>query len=263
LIEEIDAAIKKATLDGSLTPAQILVARINAIPDDAPAAATQAQSALLTELISTQPRSFIDYLGYDVFFKHKRNRAAVVCFKSTLEARPGDANARLNMGIAFEHLQMFAEAEGAADYVLKEDTGLTEHGYVVAFQVKAVAALGQREFAKAMDYADQAFRLNPSSTYLMSLWQLAAAQNGDLDKFYEVVAANEKALPQDYARLRSRTNAVEAFLLFRKNEIEKAQALVRKSLGTDRGDSDATYWGQYPTGEDIVKVWKQLQTISP
>ena len=34
LIPEINVAIDKAELDGSLTPAQILVARINAIPDD-------------------------------------------------------------------------------------------------------------------------------------------------------------------------------------------------------------------------------------
>lgn len=261
-IEEIDGAIKKGISDGSLTPAQILIARINAIPDDSPAAVTETQSALLTELVSTQPLSFIDYLGYGVFFKHKRYRAAAACFKRTLEARPDDISVRLNMGVAYDNLQMFAEADGVAEYVLKGNTRLSEHGYVIAFQVKAVAALGQRDFAKALDYADQAFRREPSLSYVMMLCQLAAAQNGDLDKFYEVVAANEKAVPEDYARLRSRTDAVEAFLLFRNNQIEKAQALARKSLGTEHSDSDATFWRKFPTGEDIVKVWKQLQSLN-
>ena len=259
LAEQIEAAIKKAAADGGLTPTQVLVAKINAIPDDATPPEQERQSELLTELVSTQPLSFTEYLGYEVFFKHKRYRAATACFKRSLEANSGDAGVRLNLGIAYSHLQMFAEADAAADYVLKHDTGLTEHGYLVVFQVKATAALGQRDFAKALDYADQAFRLNPTSGYLMALWELSAAQVGDLQKFYDITAASEKAMPSQYAVLRSRIDAVEAYVLLKNNQTEKARALVSKWGGTPDPDANAKYWRQYPTGDDIVKTWKYLQ----
>src|SRR6185436_2773273 len=121
----------------------------------------------------------------------------------------GDANSRLNLGIAYSHLDMFAESEVAADYALKGD--LNEHGYVVAFQVKAVAALGLREFPKANKYAEQSFNLSGSTSYLMLLWELAAAQSGDLEKFYEATAAAEKKLPKESADLRYLSDVLEAY----------------------------------------------------
>ena len=95
LAEQIDAAIKKAAADGTLTTAQILVAKINAIPDDATPVELERQSELLKELVSTQPLGFTEYLGYEVFFKHKRYRAAIACFKRSLESNSGDADSHL------------------------------------------------------------------------------------------------------------------------------------------------------------------------
>jgi tetratricopeptide (TPR) repeat protein len=258
LIEQIDAAIRKAASDGSLTPAQILVARINAIPDDSSPPDLERQSELLKELISTQPVGFVDYLSYEVFFTHKRYRAAVPCFKRTLEGRPTDANVRLNLGIAFWHLQKYAEADAAADYALQLTSGLTQHGYVVAYQVKASAALGNREFAKAFDYADQASRLDPSSTYIMCLAAFAGAAAGDLTKFNETMRAFEKSQPPEYARLRPRLDALEALVLMKNGQVEKARLLASKSIGTVDPDANARYWLQYPTGEEVMTAWKQL-----
>jgi len=149
----------------------------------------------------------------------------------------------------------FAEAENAADYALKE-SGLSQHGYVVAFQVKAMAALGLREFPKAINYAEQGFSTGPGSPYLMLLWQLAAAQTGDLDKFYEAIAAIEKRLPKEFAESRPLTDVVEAYVLSKNGQAEKAQALARKWAGNP---ANGNYWRRYPTGEEVVKVWKQLQ----
>lgn len=255
LAADVEAAITKAAAEGVLTPAQILVDRISAIPDDAPAPAIERQAELLKELISTEPRSFTDYLAYEIFFRHKRFRAAVVCFNRTLEVNRLDANSRLNLGIAYSNLGMFAEAENAADYALKE-SGLSQHGYVVAFQVKAMAALGLREFPKAINYAEQGFSTGPGSPYLMLLWQLAAAQTGDLDKFYEAIAAIEKRLPKEFAESRPLTDVVEAYVLSKNGQAEKAQALARKWAGNP---ANGNYWRRYPTGEEVVKVWKQLQ----
>jgi tetratricopeptide (TPR) repeat protein len=234
------------------------VARINAIPDDSSPADIEKQSELLKELISTQRFGFVDYLSYEVFFKHKRYRAAVPCFKKTLEGRPTDANVRLNLGIAYWHLQKYAEADAAADYALQQTGGLTQHGYVVAYQVKASAALGNREFARAFDYADQAARLDPSSTYIMCLSAFAGAASGDLTKFNEIMRAFEKSLPTEYARLRPRLDAVEAFILMKNGQVEKARMLASKSIGTVDPDANAKYWLQFPTGEDVMTAWKQL-----
>jgi tetratricopeptide (TPR) repeat protein len=258
LIEQIDAAIQKAASDGLLTPAQILVAKINVIPDDSSPADIEKQSEYLKELISTQPYGLIDYLSYEVFFTHKRYRAAVASFKRTLEGRPTDANVRLNLGIAYWHLQKYAEADAAADYALQHSPGLTQHGYVVAYQVKASAALGNHEFAKALDYVDQASRLDPASTYLMCLSAFAAAASGDLTKFNEIMRGFEKSIPTEFVRLRPRLDALEAFVLMKNGQVEKARQLAGKSIGTADPDANAKYWLQYPTGEDVLTAWRQL-----
>jgi tetratricopeptide (TPR) repeat protein len=258
LIEQIEAAIQKAASDGSLTAAQILVAKINAIPDDSSPADIEKLSELLNELTSTQPFGFVDYLSYEVFFTHKRYRAAVACFKKTLESRPGDANGRLDLGIAYWHLQKYPEADAAADYALQHTAGLTQHGYVVAYEVKASAALGNHEFDKALDYADQASRLDPESGYIRSLSVLAGAASGDLAKFNDLMRAFEKDLPAEYLQLRPRLDALEAFVLMKNGQVEKARLLASKSIGTVDPDANAKYWLQYPTGEDVMAAWRQL-----
>jgi tetratricopeptide (TPR) repeat protein len=256
VVAEILGAIERADMNGSLTAAQLLVARINAIPDDAPAAEIEKQSGLLKQLVTNHPRGFTDYLGDEIFFKHKRNRAAVVCFERSLEAEPENAGRRLNLGIAYGRLRMFEKADAAADYGLKQS--LTPHGYGVAFQVKAIAALGRRDFAQALTFAEKAFQANPGSTFLMLLWQFAAAQTGDLATFYQVVAATEKALPKQSAEFRPRTAALEAYVLARNNETEKARALVAKWGESEQLNSIAKTWRQLPSGEDILKVLTQL-----
>ena len=258
VLTKISAAIDQAESDGSLTAAQILVARIRAIPDDASQSEVVKQSELINELIAQQPRGFTDYLGYEIFFRQKRFRPAAACFKRTLEAEPSDVSTRLNLGNAYFQLRMFAEADSAVDYVLKDGKGLSAYGRGVAFQVKANAALGRRDFASALNFAEIAFRANPQSDYLMSLWQFAAAQTGDLEKFYQVIKATEEALPSDYARLRGRTDAIEAYILFKNNQPDKARAIVHAWQVIDNLRSHAKYWRQYPSGEDVLNVWEQL-----
>lgn len=254
------ALIERATLEGTLTPAQILVARISMFANNAPAAEIEKQTELIKELLSTQPLSFTNYLGYEIFFRQKRYRPASECFKRSLNAEPSDANVRLNQGLAYIELSMFSEAEDAASYVFNSTKiRLTEHGFGIAFQIKAAAALGRRDFAKAVDYAEKAFQYSPSRSYLMSLWQLAAAQNGDLEKFSQVIEASEKALPKEFANLRGRTDALEAYVLAKNNQVEKARQIARRWIGRDNLDSNARYWKQYPSGDDVLKCWKELQ----
>jgi len=257
IVAEILAAIDQAETKASLTPAQILVAKINAILDDSPATEIEKQADLLKELVTNQPRGYTDYLGYNIFFKHRRYRAAAACFKRSLEAEGEDVSTRLNLGIAYYKLRMFDEADASADQGLK-DSSLSEHGNAVAYEIKANAALGHRDFAKALDFAEKAFQVKQPSRYGMSLWQLAAAQNGDLQKFYEVVRATEKALPKEYATRRDSIDAVEAYILARNGQREKARALARKWVGNEKLENPGD-WRPLPSGEDILKVWKQLR----
>lgn len=86
---------------------------------------------------------------------------------------------------------------------------------------------------------------------------MAGAQVGDLTKFYEILKGFEKSLPTDYARLRPRLDAVEAFVLMKNGQVEKARQLA-KSIGSSDPDANAKYWLQFPTGEDVIASWKQL-----
>jgi tetratricopeptide (TPR) repeat protein len=258
IVEDARAIIGRASLDGTLTPAQILVARINTIPDNAPASEIEMQTKLISELVSTQPESFTKYLGYEVFFMHGRYRPAVACFKRSLSSDPSDIGRTLNLGVAYNALGMFTEGDAVASSVLDRERGLNDYGLGVAFQVKAGAALSRHDFAQALNYAEKAFRSNPTSPYLMSLWQLAAAQNNDLERFYQANSAAEKALPKEFGNLKPRRDAIEAYILTRNNQAEKARQIARAWVGRDKLLSNATYWKQFPSGDDIVKCWKEL-----
>jgi tetratricopeptide (TPR) repeat protein len=253
------AIIERAVLDGTLTPAQVLAAKISIIADNAPADEIEKQTEMLKELLSNQSSSFASYLGYEVFFHQRRYRPAIECFKRSLSATPSDANTRLNLGLAYIELGMFSEADDAASYVFNDRITLTGHGLGIAFQIKAVAALGQRDFVKAVDYAEKAFQHEPTRIYLMSLWQLAAAQTGDLQKFYQVIEATDKTAPQDYPNPRARTDAIEAYALAKANQIDKAREIVRRGMGRTDLDLNVSFWKQYPGGDDVAKCWKDLQ----
>ena len=70
-----------------------------------------------------------------------------------------------------------------------------------------------------------------------------------------IVAAIEKKLPKESADSRPLTDVVEAYVLSRNGQFEKAQSLARKRGGDLAAGN---YWRRYPTGEDVLKVWKQL-----
>jgi hypothetical protein len=68
----------------------------------------------------------------------------------------------------------------------------------------------------------------------------------------------EKGLPTEYLRLRPRLDALEAFVLMKNGQVEKARLLAGKSIGTVDPDANAKYWLQYPAGEGVMAAWKQL-----
>jgi tetratricopeptide (TPR) repeat protein len=257
-LDEARALVDRAEADGTMSPTQILVARMYLIFDDAPPEELKKLSELLAKFIETEPEGHVYYVGQTRFFENKRYRAAVGCFKRYLEVEPDDVSARLNLGFAAYHLGLWDEAESAADYVLKNPHSVSEYGLLVAYQVKAMGALGHRDYGKSILFAEKAFELNPKS-FDIALVQLAAAQSGDLQKLHEASMKFQQVLPDRYQVLQFQMDAVEAYALARDNQLQPARDLVLKWKSKDRvlGRIKA-YWEIYPGGDEVLKNWKAL-----
>ena len=251
-LEKAKSLIDRAEQEKSLTPSQILVARIYMITDTAEPGDIKKQKEYLQRLISTEPAGYIEYLGSDLFFANKRFRPAVECLEKALASDPSNASIRLNLGIAYDKVGMFDDADAAVEYILDHKLGLSEYGYGVACEVQALAALGRREFAKSMGYAQKAFEIH-QNTFEMSMWQLAAAQNGDLKEFYEVSNQCKQILPKGYLELQERTDALEAFVLIKNNQRERAREIVRR-WKPEGADSNPKYWKRFPSGLEVAQV---------
>lgn len=258
ILDEGRRLIDQAERESTLTPAQILVARIYMILDDASPEDLKRQSEMLVQLISTQPASYVGTLGQERFFEKKRHRAAVECFKRHLEVHPDDVSIRLNMGIAYYRLHMFAEAEAAADYVLDHELKLSDHGYEVAYNVKAMGVLSRGDYSKSIFFAEKAFDVEPCHCDI-SLVMLAAAQTGDLQKLGQASRKFQQALPEQFEKQKLQLAAVEAFALVKSNQRERARELTQKWKDKDRVEGRLkAYWKIYPGGSDVWNNWNEL-----
>ena len=258
VLDEARSMIDQAERESTLTPTQILVARIDLILDDASAAELKRQSELLAQLISTQPASYVGTLGQTRFFEKKHYRAAVECFKRHLEVHPDDVSIRLNLGVAYYRLRMFAEAEAAADYVLDHQLGLSNHGYAVAYNVKAMGLLSRGDYTNSISLAEKAFDIDQCHCDI-SLVMLAAAQTGNLQKLAEASHKFQQALPAEFEKKNLQLAAVKALALVRSNQREHAREIAQKWKDTDRVEGRLkAYWKIYPGGSDIWDNWNEL-----
>jgi hypothetical protein len=258
IVNEAKQLIDQAEREGTLTPNQILVARIYMITDDASPEDLRRQSAMLAQLIATQPVSYLHLVGNDRFFNKKHHRAAVECFKRYLEAHPDDVSIRLNMGVAYYRLRMFAEAEAAADYVLDHELGLSDHGLGVAYNVKAMGLLGRRDYANSISFAEKAFDKDQCHCDI-SLVMLAAAETGDTQKLAEASHKFEQELPKEFEKKGLQLAAVEALALVKANQTDRARELVQKWKDTDRIEGRLkAYWKIYACGADVWNNWNEL-----
>ena len=258
IVDEGTRLIDEAERDSTMTPAQILISRIYLILDDASPEDLKRQSEMLAQLISTQPASLIHMLGQDRFFNKQHYRPAVECFKRHLELHPDDVSIRLNMGVAYHQLGMFAEAEAAADYVVDHQLPLGPHGVVVSNSVKAMALLGQGDYANSIVFGEKAFAIEPSPQGI-SLIMLAAAQAGDMKKFAETVRKYQQALPEKFETRKLQVAALEALVLVKNNQRDRAKAITQKWKGTDRIEGRLKeYWKTYPRASDIWNNWNDL-----
>lgn len=257
-LEQARSLIDRAEQEGSITPAQVLVARIYIILDDAPPEEIKKQAELLEKLCSTYPDSYVIFLGERLFRVKKRYRAAIECYKQHLKVDPDDVSIRLNLGFAYYHLGMSDEADAAADYVLDKHLGMGDLGFRVAWQIKAMAALGHHDYPKSISFAEKSFANNPAS-FDISMIVLAAAQNGDLQKVEDAARKFQDQLPQDYERLRMQVDAVLAYALVKNNLRDAAKQVILKWKDVDRIEGRLNeHWRIYPGGSEVVQNWKEL-----
>lgn len=258
IIEQARAVIDRGEQEGTLTPAQVLLARIYMIFDDASRADTQKQSELLKQLIASQPPSFIRYLGSDLFFEKKRYRAAIECFKQHLKLQPDDVPIRLNLGFAYNRVGMFSEADAAADSALAEENVLSGHGLAVAYDVKAMAALGRQDYSKAIAFGEKGFEIEDCHCEY-ALVMLAAAETGDLAKLTETSHKFQEKLLEDFEKRKLQLAAVEALALVKAGKRDQAIELIRNWQDTDRVEGRLkAYWKIYPGGSDVWTNWIDL-----
>jgi len=256
--DEARRLIDKAESESALTPTQILVARIDMIPDDASPEDLKRQAELLAQLVATQRVSYLLVLGNDHFLNKKHNRPAIECLKRYLEITPDDGTMRLNMAHAYSQLRMFAEAEAAADYVLEHQLRLSTHGQALAFDMKAMGALSRGDHSKAISFAEKAFDLEQCKCDI-SLVLLAAAESGDLEKFNQTWFQFQQTLPREFEKVQFQLTAVKALALVKNNQRDSARELVQKWKDQDRAEGRLkAYWKIYSCGSDVWTNWNEL-----
>jgi len=257
ILEKAKALIDEAERNQTLTPAQVQLYRIYMILDEASPEDQKRQADLLREFIASQPFNYVHMVGSDKFFKDKRYRAAIACFKEYLKRESGDVSIRLNMGFAYQRIGMYKEAAAATDYVLQH-LNVSEYGEYVAYTTKAGAALGLKDYRNSIRFAEKSFSLDPKF-YPMSIALLGAAQMGDLVAFDRSIQQFQEALPAKYIEMKLETDAVKAFALVKANQRDEARKLVRGWKDLDRAEGKVIgYWRDVPDGMDVANNWANL-----
>lgn len=256
-IAKAKAMIDDAEAQGTLTPAQILVARISIILNDAAEEDLKKQDALLAEFISNQPAEYIGYLG-ERFRESELWRPAKVLLKNYLMTDADNVSVRLNLGYVNTKLGLWSEVEAGADLVLSNPEDLSEYGLFVAYQQKAHGALNRGDYNTTIDFAQRAFALEPETNEL-ALIQLAAAATGDIAKFNEASRTYKEVLPKMYEQNKLQIDAVEALTLAKNGQDALARAVVARWKQKDRVEGRLRhYWGKCPGGAKVIDNWSRL-----
>jgi tetratricopeptide (TPR) repeat protein len=228
------------------------------IDDEAPPEELKRQSEMLAQLVATQPISYLEMLGNDKLFKKEHYHAAAACLKRYLEVVPDDVSMRLNMGVSYYKVGMFAEAEAAADYVFDHQLPLSDHGLVVAYDVKAMGALGRGDYQTSIKTAEKAFMIEPHP-FDIFLIMLAAAQTGDVQKVMEASQHMERTLPQEFKRDQLKIASVQALALAKNKQRTQASEIVKKWKDTDRAEGRIkSWWKIFPGSAELLNNWNEL-----
>lgn len=258
ILEKAKALIDQAERERTLTPAQVQVARVYMILDEAPEEDQKRQMELLKQLFEKQTVEFIHMLGNDKFFKNKRNRAAIACLNHYLKTSPDDIAMRLNLAVAYNRVRMYEEAEAAAEFVFDHNRMLSSHAQVVGYQSKAIAALGRKDFRNSIKFAEQAIAIE-QNIFDQMLARLAFAQMGHSRGVEETVQKVPEGKLTPILELRLQIDAVDAYALVKNNQRDAARKLVRMWKDSDRAEGRVVgYWRDFPDGMDVARTFADL-----
>lgn len=253
------AIIERSEVEGSLTPTQILVARISMILDEAPEEELKKQDVLLAEFVRNQPPEYIGYLG-GRFMKQQHFRPARELLKNYLLTHPDDISQRLNLGYVSYHLGLWDEAEAAADLALANPKGLSQRGFIIAYQQKALGALNRGDYKTSITFAQKAFALSDAA-FDISIVQLAAAASGNMEKFNEAARRYKEMLSDEYETYKLKIDSVEAFALAMSGQEALARSVIANWAYMDRIEGRLrSCWRNYPGGTKVVDNWLRLAT---
>src|SRR5260370_18668884 len=100
---------------------------------------------------------------------------------------------------------MFSEADAEVAYVFENHLLPANYGYAVAFQVKAVAALGRQNYQDAVDYMQKAIDASPTSAYLVTSYKMIVAAKSQPQSFAQTLRWCQQLLPQEFEKLNGST----------------------------------------------------------
>jgi hypothetical protein len=252
--------IDRTEAEGTLTPTQILVARINMILDDAPEQELKKLDELLDQFIRSQPAEYIGYLGQHLIDK-AHHRAARTLLKQYLLTEPDNRWVRMEVGYASFELRDWSDAEAAADIVLANPGELEGNDLLHAYQQKAAGAINRGEYDTGVTFAMKAFEVGPHP-FPLSMAQLAYALNGNVEKFDDISRIYKEAFPEKYETFKFQRDSAKALVLSITGQDARAREIVVGWAQKDRAEARLRfYWKDFPHGDKVVENWLRLAAM--
>ena len=257
-LRKAKAIVERAEAEGTLTPTQLLVARIRLILDDAPVEELKHQEVLLAEFIRDQPPEYIGWLAGQLT-ERGHYRAARVLLKHYLLIDPTNVSLRLSLGFVNSRLRLYDEVDAAADQSLA-NPNLSPYKLCIAYQQKAIAAISRGDYKLGTTYAEKAF-VSSGGMFELLLIQFVAATTGDLELFNNTAGRMRYLLPEKYESFKLQIDSAEVLALAMKGQEERARQIIASWSHKDRVEGRLRYyWSEFPNGEKVVENWLRLAT---
>jgi tetratricopeptide (TPR) repeat protein len=252
--------IDGAEAEGTLTPTQILVARINMILDNAPEQELKKLDELLDQFIRSQPAEYIGYLGQHLIDK-SHHRPARTLLKQYLLTDPDNRWVRMEVGYASFQLCDWNDAEAAADIVLANPGDLEEVDLWGAYEQKAAGAINRGDYDTGVTFAEKAFEISHHQFALLMV-EFAYALSGNVEKFHDLSRRHKQAFPEEFETFKFQTDAAEALALSLSGQDALAREIVARWTQKDRAEARLKYfWKDFPHGAKVAENWSRLAAM--
>lgn len=252
--------IDVAEKEGALKPDQILVARVWTIPDAATAEQEKQRTDLLAKLFEMVPAEGLTDFAKQQFMNYRRHAAAAACFRHVLEAKPTDAQARLDLALVLTALGKYDDASKEVALLEKDAKSLTEAGAKVVERTKANVALGKKDYKAAVAYYATATTAepNPQDWMTHAIYLYAAARSGDPAVFATALEAVKKIQGEGWGAMEVHVKVLETFALSLQKKAAEATAKANE-LPEDLPAAAVEFWQRVPEGQEVIDRWRDAR----